>query len=304
MEADPLVQLSERLAGLTARGAAHVVRVEGRRRAPSSGVVWSADGVVLTAHHAVERDDGIAVGLPSGDVAEAEVAGRDPTTGLALLRVKAGGLAPVEWAEEGGVAPGQLVLGLSRPGLTARAALGLVARAADGFRGPGGGRIDRFIETTLDLHPGLSGGLVLSAGGAALGLATAALVRGAAMVIPAATLRRVAKALLAHGEVRRGYLGIATIPVPLPAALAAATGEEVALLVSRVEAESPAARAGLLLGDAIVSVGGERLQDPGELLALLSEDRIGDTVALRLVRAGEVREVPVTVGARGRGRRP
>jgi serine protease DegQ len=129
-------------------------------------------------------------------------------------------------------------------------------------------------------------------------------VRGSAMIVPAATLRRVAKALLAHGEVRRGYLGIATLPVSLSEAVAAATGEEVALLVSRVEPESPAARAGLLLGDAIVSVGGERLQDPGELLALLSEDRIGDTVALRLVRAGEVREVPITVGARERGRRP
>ena len=124
------------------------------------------------------------------------------------------------------------------------------------------------------------------------------------MAIPPATLRRVVRGLLAHGEVRRGYLGLATIPVPLAPELRAATGEHVALLVSRVEPDSPAARAGILLGDALLSFGGETLQDPSELLTLLAEDRIGDAVPMKLLRAGEVREVQVTVGARARGGRP
>jgi S1-C subfamily serine protease len=299
MANDLLSQLSSRIAALGADGATHVLRVEGRRRAPASGVAWSTDGLVVTAHHALGRDEEVRVGLPSGDEAPAELVGRDPTTDVAVLRVRGAALAPAPLLEEPSLAAGQLVVGISRPGRSPRVALGALARVAGEFRAAGGGRIDRFLETTLDLHRGLSGGLVLGPDGAAVGIATSALVRGAAMAIPAKTLRRVVKALLAHGEIRRGYLGIATYPVPLPTALRDATGEEVALLVSRVEPESPAARAGILLGDAILSVGGEAMQDPGALLALLGEERIGDTVAVRVLRAGEVRDLAVTVGARG-----
>jgi S1-C subfamily serine protease len=175
-----------------------------------------------------------------------------------------------------------------------------VARAAGEFRARWGGRIDRYLETTLDVHQGFSGSLVLGTDGRAIGLATAGLLRGAAMALPPATLRRVMRSLLTHGEVRRGYLGLATHPVPLPPEARAATGEELALLVARVEPDSPAARAGIALGDALLSFGGETLQDPGELLALLAEDRIGDTVSMKLLRAGEVKEVQVTIGARER----
>jgi len=295
--ADPLLSLSDRVQALVEGAAVHVLRVEGRGRSASSGVAWSADGLVVAVHHTIDRDEEIEVGLPSGDTATAQVVGRDPTTDLAVLRVKGGALAPAQWAEPA-LAAGALVVSVSRPGRTARAALGLVARAAGEWRAPTGGKIDRYVETTLDLRPGLSGALVLSAGGAPAGIATTGLVRGAAMVVGTATLRRVVKSLLAHGEIRRGYLGLASFPVRLPAALREKTGEEVGLLVTRVEPDSPAERAGLLLGDAIVSFGGETLQDPGELLAFLSEDRIGDAVSLRLLRAGEVRDVSVTVGAR------
>jgi S1-C subfamily serine protease len=123
------------------------------------------------------------------------------------------------------------------------------------------------------------------------------------MAIPHATLSSVVEALLAHGEVRRGYLGLATGPVPLPPQLRAATGEHVALLVSRVDPGGPAASAGILLGDALLSFGNETLQDASELLTLLAEDRIGDTVPMKLLRAGGVLDVQVTIGARPRGAR-
>ena len=295
-----LLNLSHELTDLALAGGEHVVRVEGRRRGPSSGVVWSADGIVVTTHHTLERDEGVLVGLPSGEVVSAEVLGRDPTTDLAALRLSASGLTPARWGDETLLKAGALAVGISRPGRSVRATLGLVARAAGEYRARGGGRINRWLETTLELHPGFSGSLVLGPDGAGLGLATAGLLRGTALAVPPSTLRRVVKSLLTHGEVRRGYLGLATHPVPLPPELREKTGEELALLVSRVEPDSPAARAGIVLGDGLLSFGGEALQDPGELLSLLSEDRIGDTIRMKLLRAGLVTEVEVTIGARER----
>src|SRR5512143_2956047 len=150
--------------------AAHGVRVEGRRRGPASGVVWSADGLVVAAHHAVERDDELEVGLPSGDTATAEVVGRDPSTDLALLRVRATRLSPAPWGGDDALAAGELVLAVARPGRSPRASLALLARAAGEYRAAGGGRIDRFLETTIEPHPGLSGALVASAAGTPVGV--------------------------------------------------------------------------------------------------------------------------------------
>jgi S1-C subfamily serine protease len=304
MTEDPLVAQSRRTAELVSRAAAHVVRVEGGRRSPASGVAVAPD-LVVTTHHALERAaDGeeLELGLPDGSTAPARVAGRDPTTDLAVLRVEGGALAPAALDETApaALAPGHLVLGVSRPGRTPRAAVGIVARAADAFRGPGGGKIDRWLETTLDLHPGLSGGLALSAAGEPLGILTAGLVRGAAMILPASTVRRVVASLERHGAVRRGYLGVATMPVRLPPAVATAAGQYGALLVSGVEPDSPAAQGGLLLGDAILALGGSEVSDYGDLVPLLEEERIGKALPVRLLRAGEVRDLTVTVGARER----
>jgi S1-C subfamily serine protease len=301
---DALTALSRRTAALVAERAPHVVRVEGRRRGPASGVVWSADGLVVTANHVLERDEEVEIGLPSGDETTAEVVGRDLTTDLALLRASATGLGVPSWTTEL-PAPGELVLSLSRPGKSVRAGLGIVARIAGEWRTAGGGKIDRYLETSLELAPGLSGSLVVGAGGAALGIASAGLVRGTVMVVPTSTLHRVVGALAAHGAVRRGFLGVATFPIRL-GALAARAGQPHALLVSAVEPESPAERGGLLVGDALLALGGERLSEPGDLLPLLEEERIGHPIAARVVRGGEVRELTVTVGARGEraGRRP
>ena len=289
--------LSDGLAAVVERAARSVVRVDGGGRGPGSGVAWSADAVV-TAAHWLEGEDEVEVGLPSGETASAEVAGRDPSTDLAVLRVKGGGLAPAAF-DEAPPRVGQLAVAVSRPGKGPRAALGVVARVGDAFRTHGGGKVDRWVELDVGLHGGFSGGLVLDAAGRAIGLATAGLVRGTALAVPPATLARVATALLAHGGLRRGYLGVSSFPVRLPAALATAAGQRSGLLLTAVEDGSPAARAGLALGDVLLALDGTAVGQMGDLLPLLEEERIGAAAKARIARGGALQELTVTVGARG-----
>jgi S1-C subfamily serine protease len=299
---DKLADISDATAALVARVAGSVVRVEGRRRA-ASGVAWSAD-LVVTASHGVDWDDEVEVGLPGGESVRAEVAGRDPGSDVAVVRLRApAGLAAPEWRDEA-PSTGALALTVTRPGRTPRAGLALVARVSpDAWRAPGGARLDRFVELDASLHPGFSGGLVVDLAGRALGVATAGIVRGVALVVPPATLRRVASSILAHGGVRRGYLGVATVPVRIPAPLQAAAGRDGGLLVTAVEDGGPSARAGVLLGDVLLEVDGRPVAHPGDLAPALEEERIGEAASLRLLRAGAAVAAAVTVGVRGERRR-
>src|SRR2546425_1212938 len=210
--------LSNDLAEVVERGGTSVVRVESSRT-PGSGVVWSADGVIVAASHSVEGDEGIEVGLPDGSTTPATLVGRDPTTDVAALRVSTTGLAVPSWADPSGIKVGHLVLALSRPGRSVRASLGIVSVRGEAWRTPSGGRLDHYVQTDLVRHPGFSGGLLVGAGGEALGLNTSGLLRGATLAVTSPTLRRVVEALLAHGQVRRGFVGVGTYPVRLPAPL-------------------------------------------------------------------------------------
>jgi S1-C subfamily serine protease len=274
-----------------------VLRVEGRRRGPSSGIAWSADGVIVAAHHNVEWDEDIAVGLPDGTTARANVVGRDASTDVVVLRATGSGLSAPDWAAETPKV-GHLALTLTRPGRTVRASLGVVHALGDEWRTPAGGRVDRYLQTDIGLQPGFSGSLLVDLAGRAIGMNNAGLVRGTSLALPPTTLRRVVETLVAHGHVRRGFLGIGTIPVRLPAALEKSVGQRAGLLVTSVAEESGAGRAGLLLGDVIVGVEGKGVSSPGDLLPFLEEDRIGQSLSVRIVRAGEPRDVAVAVGAR------
>jgi len=142
--------------------------------------------------------------------------------------------------------------------------------------------------------------LLVSASGKALGLSTSGLLRGVPVGIPAATVKRVGEALMTGGRVRRGYLGVGSYSVALPAPLQSSLGQEAGLLIISVQADSPASRAGILMGDVVVAADGQPTGEPADLLPALDEDRVGHEIVLRVVRAGELREVPVTVGERGR----
>lgn len=296
--ADGVQEFSDALAGAIERTAPAVVRVEGRRRAAASGVAWSED-VVVTADHVLEWDEDVTIGLPEGATATATVVGRDPGTDLAALRVTDAKVKAPAWSDLDGLKVGHIVLAVSRPGRTAQARLGIVSALADAWRTPGGGRLDRYVQADLPLHPGFSGSALVDAAGRLRGLNTAGLVRGTATAVPAATVRRVVESLLAHGQVRRGYLGIGMQPVRLPAPFDKQLGQETALLVSSVQPDSAAARGGILLGDVLVSLDGHALTHPAELLPLLDEDRIGAQARARVLRAGELRDVGLVIGARG-----
>jgi S1-C subfamily serine protease len=293
-----LESLSGELSRSVETAAPSVVRVEGRRRTASSGVAWSADGVIVASHHAVDADEDVPVGLHDGRTLAAKVVGRDPGSDLALLRVEAQGLVPPRWAEGRSSRPGEIVLGLSRPGRSARARLGIVSAVAAEWRTPSGARFESYLETDLPLHPGFSGGLLLAADGSALGVNSAGVLRGTALAVPAAVLKRVVEALLAQGRVRRGYLGIGTQPVALSAELRASAEQPSALIVLSVQPGSPAARAGILLGDVLLRAGDDVLTHPGALLPSLDADRVGRELSLRLLRAGEPRSVTLVVGER------
>jgi S1-C subfamily serine protease len=259
--------------------------------------VWSADGVIVTASHIVRRDDNIRVGIGEESV-EAELVGRDQATDIAVLKAKSGTYEPARWADADAIKVGHITLALGRPGRTVRATMGIVSAIGGAWQSPGGGRFERYLQADVAMHPGFSGGLLIDSTGGALGMNTSGLLRAATPSIPAADVRRVTEALLAHGAVSRGYLGITPQPARLPEALAEKLGQETGLLVTLAEPDGPAGAAGVLLGDVLTSFDGSAVEGVDDLFAALA-DSAGRTVALGLIRGGELREISVNVGERG-----
>lgn len=293
-----LSKLSESLADTVALAGTGVVRVEGRGRLPASGIVWSSDGVVVTAHHVVERDENIKVGLPDGSTVSATLVGRDPSTDLAVLRVQGVELAQSKQAELEKLRVGHLVLALGRPGKSVRATLGIVSALGQEWVTPAGGRLDCYLQTDVVMYPGFSGGPLVDVDGKVLGLNTSALARGRSITVPVLSIGRVVESLLAHGRVRRGYIGVGAQYVRLPESLAQHLGQETGLLLVSVESDSPAEEAGLVLGDTIVSIDGQVVRKLEDLRSHLDADRIGSTIPLRVVRGGQLQELKLVVGER------
>jgi S1-C subfamily serine protease len=294
------LQLSDALAGVVSAVAPSVVAVEARRRVPSSGIVWS-ENTVVTANHTVEADEDIELSLADGRTLAASVAGRDPATDLALLSVEEGGLPVPQWADSAGLKVGHLVLSVARPGDAEWATHGIVSALGDAWRTRAGGRIDRYLQTDLDLFRGFSGSALADLGGRVVGLNTSGLLRGFSLAVPTETIRRVAQELQTRGKMQRGYLGISSYPVRLPEDLGSELGQAGALLIFSVQPESPAAKAGLMLGDVLAQLDGTPVAQFGELVELLDEERIGAEATIKLVRAGKPLDLKVTVGARAWG---
>ena len=291
-----LTGFSTALAGLVENAGPSIVRVEARRRLPASGIVYSADGLIVTAQHTVEQDEGITVGLADGSTVAATLVGRDPATDLALLRIEQAGLTPATWVDASELKVGNLVLALGRPGRTVQATLGIVSALGGAWRTGAGGEIDHYLQTDVVMYPGFSGGPLVEASGRVAGVNSSALARGVSVSIPAATVKRVVDALAAHGKMPRGYLGVGVQPVRLAGAIHQAVGQETGLILMSVEPGGPAEQAGLVQGDVLVTFGGQPVRDLDELQALLAAHRSGQQAAVQIVRSGQVQSITVTVG--------
>jgi serine protease Do len=296
-----LSTLSSQLAIAVETAGSSVVAIHARKRIPSSGIVWR-DGVVVSASHTVRRDDDISVTLPNGDSAPATIVGRDAATDLIALRVKADTVPQVAARADAGAARvGSLVLAVGRPGRQATASFGIISAVAEGWRSWQGARLDQIFRLDLAVYDGFSGGPLVDASGAVLGVNNSALARGTPMALPAAAVDRVLDELLERGHVRRPYIGIAVQPVALSAALVKQhqLPHDTALLVMSVADGTPSERAGLLVGDLLLDADGQALRHPTDLLDALSGVQDGASVKLTVLRGGTITATSVSPVDRG-----
>jgi S1-C subfamily serine protease len=296
MTNDLLAAFSDQLAGAVDAAAPSVVQVQGRRR-PASGLVY-ADNVVLTTVRALGREDGLHVRRHDGNALDAELAGWDPATSLAVLRVPGLDTKPIAPAA-GAARVGHLALAVARSWSNAVTASAGIVSVIGGPLPTGRRRaIDQVIRTTAPMHDGFAGGAFLETSGALIGVATAASIRGLGVIIPVSIAWKTAATVLEHGSLKRGYLGVAGQSVALSESQRAAHGREHGLLVVGVSDQSPAAQAGVIVGDIVIDFDGQPIHAPEDLLDLLVGDRIGRPVRLKLLRGGTAMDLSLTPGER------
>ena len=291
-----LAGLSAELANITERVGASVVRVDDGTRLTATGIIWSADGIIVTTSHGVERDEDVVVELANGTRLAATLIGRDPDTDIAALRVAATGLPAVEIAADDAAKIGQFVLALGRPGTSGlHATFGIISARIDS-QSEGGP--ETVLHTDAGFYPGFSGGPLVSATGQVVGLNNLMFGRGKGVSLGVSIVRHVVAGLLTHGKMPRGYLGVRTQAAGLPAHLIESLKltQETGLLIAQVEPNSPAEQGGLLLGDTLLGVGGQAVSDVDSLRAQLRQHHAGQEIALNLLRGGALLTLNVTLG--------
>jgi S1-C subfamily serine protease len=293
-----LTDFSSALADAAERAAAWTVLVDARHRIPASGIAIAADQV-LTANHAVEHDEDISVLLPTGERIAAKLIGRDPGSDLALLRLEQPAATPAEFAV-GEARVGEIVLALARPNLDGiQASLGVISAIGGPVRTGRGTRLERYYRTDTMPLPGFSGGPLINAAGLVLGLTTSGFGADTPVVITAKIAQQVAETLIQHGRIPHGHLGIRSQAVELPQTAQQALGREQTsgLLLIGLESDSPAAQAGLMIGDILVGVADQVIANHEDLLAYLYGDVAGKPVEMTILRGGQPMKVTVIAGS-------
>jgi serine protease DegQ len=299
MSKNVLVELSDALADAAEKTGKSTVLVNARRRMPASGIAYAAD-LILTADHVIEREEDITVTLDDGTEISARVAGRDGGSDLAVLKLERSAGTVAE-ATKGPARLGQIALALARPSPDGiEASLGTVSAIGGPVRTARGGMLERYIRTDSISYPGFSGGPLVAADGTVLGINTSGLGRGAAITIPADIAWKVAETLAKNGHIKHGYLGIRSQTVEIPGASQKALKREQAtgLLVVSVENDSPASKAGLIVGDILVAVAGVPVLHHDELFVSLSSDVVGKSTPVEILRGGQPQTLNVLIGER------
>lgn len=298
-----LIDLSDALAQATGRAAASVVAVHTEARGSSSGVVWNT-GVIVTSEHALRRDDEIQVTLPNGRVVPAKLAGRDPSTDIAVLECADADTAVTEFGDAAALKPGGLTLVVGRTRASGPvAALGVVSLIAPDRHTWTGTSLAPYIRLDIGLQPTAVGGAVVDARGNVVGVATPRFARFGAIAVPASTISKIAQTLLTKGRIPRGYLGVGLQPVRLPNAIRESLrrNEKSAAIVLEVHQDGPADKAGVVIGDIIVSLGGRAVTRLEDVQTLLAADAIGKTLPLTFIRGGSVEQGSIVVAERPHG---
>jgi S1-C subfamily serine protease len=298
-----LIALSNALAQATDRAAASTVAVHTEPRGSSSGVVWRR-GVIVTADHALRRDEGIQATLPDGRVVPVSLAGRDASTDLAVLRCEEVG-APAEQATDAfSIKPGSLALVVGRTRASGPvAALGAVSLVVAERRAWTGAALAPYIRLDIGVQPTAIGGAVIEAQGRVIGIATPRFARFGSIAVPATTVNRVVDVLLQKGRIPRGYLGVGLQPVRLPDALRRTLkrDDKTAAIVLEVEPEGPAHKAGILIGDIFVALAGQAVTRLEDVHGQLGAESIGKSLPLKFLRGGALQEASIVVGERAQG---
>jgi serine protease DegQ len=290
---------AEAMADAVEKAGASTVLVNARNRLPATGIAWAID-LVATADHAIEREDEITVAAADGKELPATLVGRDPASDIAVLRVQ-GTLTPAAIRAEA-LRPGHLVFAVGRPGTGGvQASLGIVSALGGPWRTRSGRRVGGSIRTDTTFFPGFSGGPLVDAAGQVAGMNTSRFGRGSPITLPAEVVSEVVAALVAHGHIRRGYLGIGSQPTQIAESLQAKLSppQETGLLIVGVEADSPAAKGGMLVGDILVGIDESPVRDTRDLQIQLDGEIVGKPIKIRVLRGGEPADLTVKVGERG-----
>jgi S1-C subfamily serine protease len=298
-----LIELSNALAQATAGAAANVVAVHAEARGSASGIVW-LPGVVVTAEHALRRDEEIQITMPDGRVVPATLTGRDSSTDLAVLKCPEASAAVSTFGDATALKPGSLTLVVGRTRVSGPvAALGVVSLVAPERRTWTGAALTPYIRLDLGLQPTAIGGAVVDAQGRIVGIATPRFARFGAIAVPAQAINRVVDTLLKKGHIPQGYLGVGLQPVRLPDALrhSLQRSEKTAAIVLEVEPESPAHKAGIVIGDILIALAGHPVARLEDVHSQLHGEAIGKPLTLKFVRGGATQEVNIVVGERTRG---
>ena len=298
-----LAELSNALAQLTERAAVFAVAVHSEPRGSSSGVIWR-DSVIVTAEHALRRDEEIQVTLPGGRVASATLAGRDPSTDLAVLKCAEASTNAATFSSVDSLKPGGLTLVVGRTRASGPvAALAVVSLVATERRSWAGSSFAPYVRLDVGLQPTAVGGAVVDAAGNIVGMATPRFARFGAIVVPTSQINRSVDLLLQKGHIPRGYLGIGLQTVRLPESLRGALKhqEPTGAIILEIEPDSPAHKAGLVIGDILVSLGGQTVARLEDVQSHLSAGNIGKSLSAGIVRGGNAREVSIVISERPHG---